>query len=228
MPTNEALALRVREGDSAATEQLWKQVRRYAYTIVRRYGTTATVDFDDLMQTAYFGMLRAASIYDGEHAFLPILSYAIRNTCRRLYSGHCVEAEASLDAPLGDEEGFTLADALADESIPEVTEAIEQEELQRDVRASVDALPERQAQIIRQHYFEGMTLKQIADELNICTNRVRTIEQAGFRHLRQMPQIRLWRQPWQDERPQERNVGVGAFLRLGMSCVEREVLNRQK
>ena len=100
MPTNEALALRVREGDGAATEQLWNQVKRYAYTIVRRYGTTATVDFDDLMQTAYFGMLRAASIYDGEHAFLPILSYAIRNTCRRLYSGHCVEAEASLDAPL--------------------------------------------------------------------------------------------------------------------------------
>ena len=126
MPTNEALALRVREGDSAATEQLWNQIKRYAYTIVRRYGTTTTVDFDDLMQTAYFGMLRAASIYDGEHAFLPILSYAIRNTCRRLYSGHCVEAEASLDAPLGDEESFTLHDALADESIPEVTEAIEQ------------------------------------------------------------------------------------------------------
>ena len=224
MPTNEALALRVREGDSTATEQLWKQVKRYAYTIVRRYGTTATVDFDDLMQTAYFGMLRAALIYDGEHAFLPILSYAIRNTCRRLYSGHCIEAEASLDAPLGDEESFTLHDAIADERIPEVTEAIELEELQRDVRASVDALPERQAEIIRRHYFEGMTLKQIAECMEISTNRVRTIEQAGFKRLRDVPQLRLWHQPRRAECPQ--GVGVGAFLRSGMSCVEREALDR--
>ena len=224
MPTNEALALRVREGDSTATEQLWKQVKRYAYTIVRRYGTTATVDFDDLMQTAYFGMLRAAQAYDGEHSFLSILQYSIRNECRVLYAGHCVEAAVSLDAPQGEGEELTLEGLIADERIPEVTEAIELEELQRDVRASVDALPERQAEIIRQHYFEGMTLKQIAECMEISTNRVRTIEQAGFKRLRDVPQLRLWHQPRRAECPQ--GVGVGAFLRSGMSCVEREALDR--
>ena len=183
----EELAFRLQRGDESALWQLWEHVKRFALAIVRRYTPTSSVDVDDLLQCAFLGVRAAAFAHDGRHAFLSLIAWAIRRECRHALSldrrrePDCV----SYDAPMGDDpEDGSFLDGYADESLPESSEALELEELRRDVQEAVSALPDRQQGIIRQHYFGGLTLEEIAKDQGVTRERIRQIEEKGFERLR--------------------------------------------
>ncbi len=87
--SNEALVKRLQQGDETAAMELWGQGEGWAARVVRRYLPTAirngAVDLEDLMQTAFIGMLEAARAYDGERGgFLTVMQLYIRSECRAL------------------------------------------------------------------------------------------------------------------------------------------------
>lgn len=225
--TNEELACRLQHGDTEALWPLWTGVERFARLIVRRYTATAAVDADDLLQCAFIGVREAALAYDGQGSFLTLMGWRVRKECRKalgMYgSRREVEVGASLDAPVSDDED-ALGDLIPDDSLPGSTDALELEELRRDVRAAVDALPDREAQIIRAHWFDDLTLAQAGQALGISAERARQIEQRALERLSRNPMLRrLYRPP---ERCSDlRQTGLAAFRNSRASSVERDALS---
>ena len=167
MATNEELALLLQQGDKTAAAPLWEQVRGWCFRVVSGYRPIAeanrAIDPEDLMQCAFLGMLEAAKTYDPDKgAFLTWLSFYVRKSSRealgligRTKREHY--AAVSMEAPIG--EDLCIADTLEAESVPD---ALEAEDLQQDVCAAVDALPEHQQEILHMHYWEGATIAEIS------------------------------------------------------------------
>lgn len=228
--TNEELALALQQGDTSALEALWEQTKRLAFCTVRQYRPSVTVDLDDLLQAAFFGVRAAAFAYDPDRGtFAALLPFFIRRECRQaLGLDRKTIATTSLDAPLNAETEDAIADLLADDSLPPMTENIEREELCRDVREAVGRLDERQAATVRGHWLEGRTLEQIARSLGVSTEGARQLEQRAFERLRRDRVLRTLYKPPERRAPQEPGTGLHAFMNTGSSAVERAALQREK
>ncbi len=124
MLSNEQLVEMVQSGDRDALLQLWEQVRLLVLKYAGRwavYGGNG-VEVDDLMQSGFIAVLRAAETYDSssENKFTTYLGPVLkteftRATGRRTKKQQMdpLQAAASMDAPLTDDnEDFTLADTL--------------------------------------------------------------------------------------------------------------------
>lgn len=220
----EELALRFQHGDPEALGALWTGVERYARLVIRRYTPTAYADADDFCQCAFLGVREAALAYTGSGSLLRLIGWKVRRTCRMALGlppfQRNVEACASLDAPVADDED-ALCDLIPDDSLPAPTASIELEELRRDVRAAVDALPEPERLVIRAHWFDGLTLAQAGQLLDVTGERARQIEQAAFKHLRRTLRA-LYSPPPRGVLP----TGLAAFRNNQASAVELEALAR--
>jgi RNA polymerase sigma factor (sigma-70 family) len=95
----------------------------------------------------------------------------------------------SLDAPLDDQDGLPLGDAIEDTERTPIPDVVEQQVLIHDVRAAVAALPPREAQVITLRYGLGTdrpgTLQEIANTLRISRERVRQLEIHALTRLRE-------------------------------------------
>lgn len=131
----------------------------------------------------------------------------------------------SLDKPMT-EDGATLAETLEDgqHSIDDLIDSTAAETVNNSIWAAVDALPERQAAVIKSRYKDNKTMKQAGEELNISPARVQQLTFDAMRTLRQ---------PGHKKRLYAAmdyyGIGVhcstlAAFRRTGCSSVERAVM----
>ena len=87
-------------------------------------------------------------------------------------------ATESIHAETG-EEGFSLEHVLTDtESEEDMVEKI-------SLRQAIDALPEREATVIRLRYFHGLTQQRVSTVLAVSQVQVSRIEKKALAHLRQ-------------------------------------------
>jgi RNA polymerase primary sigma factor len=97
-----------------------------------------------------------------------------------------VEANISLNRPIGDDADGELGDLLAD---PDGFDAVEEaERTLRDagIRRAVAALPERERRVVELRFgFDGetRTLEAIGKELGLTRERVRQLEASAFARL---------------------------------------------
>ena len=78
------------------------------------------------------------------------------------------------------EEGFSLENILTDtESEEKMVEKIA-------LRQAIDALPEREATVIRLRYFHGLTQQRVARVMDISQVQVSRIEKKAITHLREL------------------------------------------
>jgi RNA polymerase primary sigma factor len=91
--------------------------------------------------------------------------------------------------PLGEEDGDTLTEIVADESIPLPEKEALRELFLEDLLEIVDKLPAREALVLRRRYgLEGagpQTLAEIGRDLGISRERVRQIEKRALRRLKE-------------------------------------------
>ena len=80
------------------------------------------------------------------------------------------------------EEGFSLEDVLSD------TETEEQMVEKLALRQAVDALPEREARIIKLRYFHGLTQMRVAKVMGVSQVQISRIEKKTLEHLRRLLQ----------------------------------------
>jgi len=95
---------------------------------------------------------------------------------------------ASLDAAVGQVENGSLADLLADPEAPDPVEKLHQERLARTLESLLVHLSQRERDVLGWRFgiaAEGqLTLREIADRLELSRERVRQIEAAAIRRLR--------------------------------------------
>ena len=185
--SNEYLALRIQQGDTSAIEQLWRQTEGLALWVMKRYKPTVSVEEGDLLQAAYFAMLKAAQIFDASRGlFSTLYVLHLRSAyCDTLSLGRKrVEEVACLDAPIGEEQDTALRDMIVDENAVDPEENTVLEAINKDLLQAVERLPDRWGAIIRARYFDCLTLTQCAALLKITPARVQRIEQDALGRLR--------------------------------------------
>jgi RNA polymerase sigma factor (sigma-70 family) len=95
----------------------------------------------------------------------------------------------SLDAPVGDDGGSVLGDLVLDAIAPAASEVVEREELSGELERVIDALPEREALIVRMRFglYDGRphTLDEIGRHVGLTRERIRQLEKSALAQLRE-------------------------------------------
>lgn len=79
---------------------------------------------------------------------------------------------------------LSLRDLLADPQSPDPLAAVEVTEAHRRLAAAIAALPERDQLIISLYYYEGLTVKEIAEVLSLSASRISQIHTRAILRLR--------------------------------------------
>jgi RNA polymerase primary sigma factor len=103
----------------------------------------------------------------------------------------------SLEKPVGDEDESELGDFVADDGVSEPFEEAS-EHLQREgVRRALDALPERERQVIELRYgltgLEPLTLEEVGRTFGVTRERIRQIENNTLKKLKRLPEAQMLR-----------------------------------
>lgn len=204
--SNEELAILAKAGDQQATAQLWKQnqgvlsmMEWRLFSSYRGRAAAAGVTWDDVQQIGYMAILAAAKGFDPETGakFSTYLPYHVRNEFYQLVGLRTERSRkeplcraSSLDEPLDkeDADGSTRAETVPDQTAAVQFENAEEKiwtaQLHDALEKCLDDIPPEGADVIRKHFFEGLTLAEIAAAKTHSTERIRQIEAKGLRQLR--------------------------------------------
>ncbi len=104
----------------------------------------------------------------------------------------------SLEKPIGDEDESELGDFVADEAVAEPFEEASEHLQKEGVRKALDALPERERQVIELRYglsgFEPLTLEEVGHAFGVTRERIRQIENNTLKKLQRLPEAQMLRE----------------------------------
>ena len=104
----------------------------------------------------------------------------------------------SLEKPIGDEDESELGDFVADEGSEEPFEAATENLQREDVQRALNALPERERQVIELRYGlkgrEPLTLEEVGRAFGVTRERIRQIENNTLKKLKQLPEAQRLRE----------------------------------
>jgi RNA polymerase primary sigma factor len=104
----------------------------------------------------------------------------------------------SLEKPVGDEDESELGDFVADEQTEEPFEAATENLQREDIQKALDALPERERQVIELRYglrgHEPLTLEEVGRAFGVTRERIRQIENNTLKKLKQLPEAQRLRE----------------------------------
>lgn len=163
--------------------QYW--ANKYSWAVEGR----GDIDREDLMQAALMGEYIAKSKYDPEKGtFAYFSAYYIRKEIRDLLgirNGKIPPALESLDEPFTEDAEETRLDMLQDESLPDIEEALYQQQRRDGVRAAVERLKDqRQREAIRMCYLEGKGAQEISKALGVGPSEVYRLFARGRAEMR--------------------------------------------
>lgn len=176
---------------------------------------SAGVTLEDFNQEGFFAVKEAAEYHNPEKgAFLTALQYFVQHRIQKAtlqgrgryvvtedgrrvrVSAEPLDRAQSLDEPVPwDDDGeVTRADVTPDPAAAQAFEDAEQNSYRQELRAVLDKalslLPDRQRNVIAWRFYEGLTLQQAAALDGVTKERIRAIEDAALRALRQNQELR--------------------------------------
>lgn len=178
----------------------------------------AGLTLEDFDQEAIFAVQAAAKAYDPEKgSFTTLLGYYVQNRIKKVVCGEhgrLITTEdgrevrisanplnecSSLDIRLDESDegsstkGETIEDPAATQAFQTAEDDLYTEELHNALEEALSHLAAKQADVVRRHYFEGQTLKEISQEDGTTLNAARNREQAAFIALRRNLKLQRWR-----------------------------------
>ena len=103
----------------------------------------------------------------------------------------------SLEKPIGDEDESELGDFVADDQTEEPFETATENLQREDIQRALDALPERERQVIELRYglrgHEPLTLEEVGRAFGVTRERIRQIENNTLKKLKQLPEAQRLR-----------------------------------
>lgn len=176
---------------------------------------SAGVTLEDFDQEGYFAVKEAAEYHNPEKGtFLTALQYFVQHRIQKAtlqgrgryvvtedgrrvrVSAEPLDRAQSLDEPVPwDDDGeVTRADVTPDPAAAQAFEDAEHDSYRQELRAVLDKalslLPDRQRNVIAWRFYEGLTLQQAAALDGVTKERIRAIEDAALRALRQNQELR--------------------------------------
>ncbi len=98
------------------------------------------------------------------------------------------EEPVSLESPVGDSDDGVLGDYIRDNEIEEPIEEVLRDSLRGTIRETLNALPERQREILELRFglVDGHyhTLEEISQKFGLTRERIRQLESSALRRLR--------------------------------------------
>jgi RNA polymerase primary sigma factor len=104
----------------------------------------------------------------------------------------------SLEKPVGDEDDSELGDFVADETIAEPFEEASEHLQKEGVRKALEALPDRERQVIELRYglsgMDPLTLEEVGNTFGVTRERIRQIENNTLKKLQRLPEAQMLRE----------------------------------
>jgi len=253
--TNEELVQAIQGGERDRLPELWEQVQKLARYWSNRYARATVVNgqdtnsrelFEDFFQCGYIAMIAAVETFDSAAggSFSSWYSLYMRREVRNLMgwrsrpdpkTGESVTVisdamayASSLDAPIGDDlDGKTLEDTILDteDQYEDADRRIFNEQLHNALDDALGTLPDEESTAIRGTYYDGLTLRKMAERDGVTLERVRQRQAKGLRHIRQgkmMKRLRSFACSDSDIYAAGlHNTGLSSFKYSGLSSTER-------
>lgn len=100
------------------------------------------------------------------------------------------ERVSSIDAPVAGDSEKTLAETLADTSVPDPAMQVQDDDMRVNLDHWLEALPDKQREVLSRRFglrgHEVATLEEVGEEIGLTRERVRQIQVDGLRRLREM------------------------------------------
>jgi RNA polymerase primary sigma factor len=104
----------------------------------------------------------------------------------------------SLEKPVGDEDESELGDFVADDRSEEPFDTATEHLQREDIQRALDALPERERQVIELRYglrgHEPLTLEEVGRAFGVTRERIRQIENNTLKKLKHLPEAQRLRE----------------------------------
>ena len=240
--SNEDLVAVIQAGAPERMGELWEQVKglvawkaRHIMTALDLRGSSCGVEFEDLYYSGYPALVAAVDGYEPESgAFSTWFMYHLKTafaeaTGYRTKSGRNepLNNSISLDTPLNDDsDSDTMMEVVADPNGQRPTQSVEEaifhQQLHEALEASLSAIPEQSAEILRLRYYRGLTLAAVGEIRGTSLERIRQMENKALRQIRK-PSIACHLRPFYDF-DFYCGTGLGAFQHTGMSIQERYLM----
>lgn len=164
-PSDEDLALRYRDGDLAAFDELYRRHSRGLYRFIA-WRSPRREWVDEVMQDSWAALHQARGRYVVGSSFRTFLYQIARN---RLIDLMRRDPRTVLASETGDPDA--LADGAVDEGTPE--QALDARQQAARLHAAIRALPEEQREALVLQQFSGLALEEIA---LLCEAPVETVK----------------------------------------------------
>jgi RNA polymerase primary sigma factor len=103
-----------------------------------------------------------------------------------------------LEKPVGDEDESELGDFVADDAVLEPFEEASEHLQKEGVQRALEALPERERQVIELRYglgaAEPLTLEEVGKTFGVTRERIRQIENNTLKKLQRLPEAQMLRE----------------------------------
>ena len=141
----------------------------------------------DLVQEGTIGLIEAVENFDPDRgvAFSLFAIHRIRGRMLNYLAKENKTCQCSLDTPCTEAEGLTVADTLADASLP-VAEIAERNFLLAQMRTAMDRLPAKERLALNGVLLEEREPCQVASSLQISPSHLSRLQRQGIRRVRGM------------------------------------------
>ena len=205
MSSNEELAVLAKSGDKQVIYTLWTQVEKLCSAFSARFiakfqkrCNACGITNDDLMQECFIALLEAVQAYkpESEYKFTTYLYRYVLNRFNAL-SGYRtkramndpINNSKSLHEAVSEIEDITIMETLPDDTATEEFENIIEREYTQELHNALDevmeqALTPKQERIIKQYFYNGLTLHELGTMEGNSTERIRQVKAAAIRQMR--------------------------------------------
>jgi len=182
--SDESLMLRYRDGDVRAFELLVTRHRKALFNFILRF-VRDTAQAEDVTQETFLRLVKGADAYERQAKFTTWLYTIARNLCVDASRRGKHRKAASLDAPLGDDDGAgSLLDFLPDGSAG-VDRQAQSRELGLRLRQAIEALPDEQREIFLLREVADLQFNEIANVVGCPENTVKSRMRYALEKLRE-------------------------------------------
>lgn len=200
--SNEQLFDLIKDGNEDFKPILWERVKKLLYAFARRYYHLYTeycerhgVSEWDLKQQAYYAFEDSFASFDSSRAsYNTHLGFMFKKCLRGAFRKvkDPLNSADSVDRPVDenrDDKGSALSDFIVDPKSEDPFERAEREDIDTYLRSAVEALPDMERDVIKQHFFNQQSFKSIAELYGVSDKDILLCSRRGIAALRRNKQL---------------------------------------
>jgi RNA polymerase sigma-70 factor (ECF subfamily) len=181
--SDESLMLRYRDGDVRAFELIVHRHRKAIYNFILRF-VRDNAQAEDVLQETFLRVIKGADAYEKQAKLTTWLYTIARNLCVDASRRGKHRKAASLDAPVGDEDGAALIEFVAGSDAGADRKAISRQLGQR-LRQAIESLPDDQREIFLLREVSDLQFNEIAQIVGCPENTVKSRMRYALEKLRE-------------------------------------------